>query len=246
MIFNNNLFDINLSDINLNDDLFRFSYPDENAVLEKSITEHGLIYPIIVKKRLKKFQIICGFRRTLIAKKLNYKHIPAIITSENDKESFAFAVSDTLSQRSLNIFEISTILNKLIDRFGINKTEAESVYLPIFGYNPNKNILDNLLFIKKFSNSQRKNLFSLNIEPEKIFVFKMMDKPVWDELIKILDSLRPSTNKFRQIIELIKEISQRENIKETELLTNHKIQSIIKNDKKTSSQNLNSLRNYLE
>jgi len=243
----NKLIEISIADFNLNDDLFRFSYPDENAELEKSISEYGVTSPVSVKEEDKgTFRVISGFRRIIIAKKLNYSTIPAIAVTKNNLDCFRLAVADTLSQRSLNIFEVSVVLDKLINCFGINKSEAESFYLPLLGYNPNKKILDNLLFINEFSDSQKQKLFSLNTEPEKLFAFKLADKSTWDSYIEILSNLRPSANKLKQIIDLVKELAQKKNSNELEIIQCPKVQSIIKDSKKNSSQNLNSLRIHLE
>ena len=242
----NKIISLKISDINLDNDLFRLSYPDRNELLEQSISKHGFTCPVSVKGTPDKFQIICGFRRIKTAKKLNYYAIPAIIMSKNDLDCFRMALSDTLSQRGLNIFEQSLVLNKLINCFGISKNEAESVYLPLLGYNANKKILDDLLFINNFSSTQRDRLFALNTEPEKLFAFKLIDKSTWDDYIEILSVLRPSTNKFKQIAELIKEIAQRDNVDESAILHDHQIQAIIFDDKKNSSQKLNSLRLHLE
>ena len=243
----NKIIELNINDINLNNDLFRFSYPDENKELEKSISNNGFTCPISVKEEdTGKLQIISGFRRVIIAKKINYSKIPAIIISKNNLDCFKLGLDDTLSQRGLNIFEASIVVDKLIRVFGIPQNEAESVYLPLLGYHPNKKILDNLLFINNFSDSQREKLFCLNIEPEKLFVFKLADKSIWDSYIEILSNLHPSANKFKQIIELVKELAQRNNVNEIDILQSPQIKSIITDSTKNSSQNLNLLRIYLE
>jgi ParB family chromosome partitioning protein len=60
---------------------------DELEGLALSIKEHGIIQPIVVRKKIGFYEIIAGERRYRAAQILGLKEIPAIIRSENDSQS---------------------------------------------------------------------------------------------------------------------------------------------------------------
>ena len=77
---------------------------NEEAIneLSKSIKEHGVIQPIVVRPIGDKFEIIAGERRYKASRMADLRTIPAIITDLNDKDSAEVALieNNTLLQQN--------------------------------------------------------------------------------------------------------------------------------------------------
>jgi len=236
---------VKLSKIDLDDKRCCFSYPEKSDQLKRSIEKHGFMCPVILKKRGEKYFVVSGFRRLSAAVSLRIDDVPALITEKDDFSCFEFAVFENLSSRELNVFEISNILAKLSGVFEIKTDIMLTHYLPLFGYNGHKRILDRLFFIRSLSKDQKETLFVNNIESEKIILLADLDREWLDKSIALLVDLKPGLNKFKQILELFLEISQREGIPMADLFADEKIDSILSDKVRTGSQKLNQLRVYL-
>ena len=64
---------------------------DENGLeeLAKSIEEHGVIQPVIVRKLGDKYELIAGERRTKASAIAGLTTIPAIVRNMDDKETMS-------------------------------------------------------------------------------------------------------------------------------------------------------------
>jgi len=73
--------------------------------LAKSISEYGVIQPIIVKKSIKGYEIVAGERRTRAARIAGLKTIPAIIKDFNDNDMMEIALIENIQRENLNPIE---------------------------------------------------------------------------------------------------------------------------------------------
>lgn len=95
--------------------------------LASSISESGLLQPILLRKNGDKYQIIAGERRYRSHKILGKHSIPAVIQHTSDADMAISALSENLNREDLTDFEISKAL-KLIDKLFPSKTKlAESL-----------------------------------------------------------------------------------------------------------------------
>lgn len=237
--------EILLKNIDFSDRTFQISYPHDDMRIQNSIFEFGFLSVPVVKQKNGKFIVISGFRRLISAQKTNLKSAPCIITGMDDYSAFRFAVIDNASQRALNIFEVADIIEKLSSVFNIADTIIASEFLPVLGYPPAVKLIDRLRFAGKFSPQQKSILYQSGVEFEKIIALRDIDSSIWDSAIAIITQLKPGVNKFNQIIELINEISQRENISQKEVLEKNEIKSVMDNMILTAPQKTDRLRNAL-
>ncbi len=92
---------------------------DERALKELavSIREHGVIQPIIVRKRNAngKYEIIAGERRYKASALAGLTKIPAIIRNLDDKESSKVALLENLQRKDLNPIEEARTYQKILE-----------------------------------------------------------------------------------------------------------------------------------
>jgi|GEM_PF-6629460 ParB family chromosome partitioning protein len=95
--------------------------PDKLVELDQSMTEQGLLQPVVVQPMGPKFQLIIGSRRLKVAKKRKDKTIPACIVGKvEDKEAITMALVENLQRQNLTPFEDAWAFLKLIKDYGMS------------------------------------------------------------------------------------------------------------------------------
>lgn len=90
---------------------------NEEAIeeLSKSIKEHGVIQPIVVRPIGDKYEIIAGERRYKASCMADLRTIPAIITDLNDKDSAEVALIENVQREDLTPIEEAISYKKILD-----------------------------------------------------------------------------------------------------------------------------------
>lgn len=83
--------------------------------LSQTIRTHGLIQPIVVRKKGDRYELIAGERRWRAAKKLGMKTIPAIIRELSDSHAASVALIENLQRESLTAIEEAIAYQQLIE-----------------------------------------------------------------------------------------------------------------------------------
>lgn len=94
---------------------------DELAI---SIKEHGLIQPILVRKRAQGYEIIAGERRWRAAQKAGLKSIDVIVKDLSDPDSFLVALIENIQRDDLNPIELAKAYRQLIDERKMTQDEV--------------------------------------------------------------------------------------------------------------------------
>lgn len=122
-----NQVDIDL--IYANSDQPRKYFDDEKIKeLADSISTHGLLQPIIVKKDTSgKYKIVAGERRYRASKIAQLKEIPVIIKDFDEKEVFEVALIENIQRDELTAIEEAEGYQKLVNEYGYTQSEIASV-----------------------------------------------------------------------------------------------------------------------
>jgi ParB family transcriptional regulator, chromosome partitioning protein len=86
--------------------------------LISSITEKGVIEPLIVRQRGDRFQIIAGERRYQASVQCGLREVPVIIREVDDTEVIELALIENLQRKDLTPFEEAEAIHGLADRCG--------------------------------------------------------------------------------------------------------------------------------
>ena len=103
---------------------------DEDALQElaDSIKQYGVIQPIVVQKKGKRYEIIAGERRWRAARKAGLLEVPVIIKEFAPEDVFAIALIENIQREDLNPIEEAQAYSRLIQEHHLKQDElAEKV-----------------------------------------------------------------------------------------------------------------------
>lgn len=90
---------------------------DELAV---SITEHGVVQPIIVTPHKGGYQIVAGERRFRASQIAGMDKIPALVRTLSGQHKLEISLIENLQRKDLNVMETATAYLKLRDQFNMS------------------------------------------------------------------------------------------------------------------------------
>jgi len=104
---------------------------DEDALAEltASITEVGLLQPVVVRRVNRsvsgaaRYELIMGERRWRASQRAGLKEIPAIVRETSDDEMLRDALLENLHRQELNPLEEAAAYQQLLDDFGVTHEE---------------------------------------------------------------------------------------------------------------------------
>lgn len=100
---------------------------DENALTElaSSISAHGLLEPIVVRRKENGYyEIIAGERRWRAARMAGLSEMPALLRELSDEEAALLSLIENLQREDLNPVEEAQGYRDLIDAFSLTQEEA--------------------------------------------------------------------------------------------------------------------------
>lgn len=90
--------------------------------LAKSVKEHGVLQPIVVRRKGDgMYELIAGERRFRAAKIAGMTTIPALVRNSNDEKSLAVALVENIQRQNLNPMEEAKAYSRLMGEFGLTQ-----------------------------------------------------------------------------------------------------------------------------
>lgn len=100
----------------------RFS-PEELEELANSIKSHGVLQPVIVRRKGEQFELVTGERRWRAARHLGLEAIPAIVRDVSEPEMLELGLIENLQRENLNVVEEAEGYQSLITKFNLSQDE---------------------------------------------------------------------------------------------------------------------------
>ncbi len=98
---------------------------EELQALADSITQHGVIQPLTVRKGTNGFyQIIAGERRWRAARLAGLREIPVVVIDADDRKAMELALIENLQRQDLNPVEEAMGYKQLIEEYGLTQEQA--------------------------------------------------------------------------------------------------------------------------
>ena len=95
----------------------------EIAALADSLREHGLIQPIVVRRRGERYQLIAGERRLRAAIQAGWSEMPAQVREADDRQVAEIAIVENLQRKDLNPLEKAVSFEQYLERYQCTQEE---------------------------------------------------------------------------------------------------------------------------
>ena len=101
-----------------------FSHQDMEELVA-SITQHGILQPLIVSARDDGgYELIAGERRLRAAHIAGLSEVPALVRSATQQEKLEFALIENIQRQSLNPIEEAFAYDRLMNEFGLTQQDV--------------------------------------------------------------------------------------------------------------------------
>ncbi|RLQ93971.1 ParB/RepB/Spo0J family partition protein [Falsibacillus albus] len=91
--------------------------------LKKSIIEHGILQPIIVRKSIKGFEIVVGERRFRAAQEAGLEKVPVVVRELTEQQMMELAILENLQREDLTPIEEAMAYQTLMDKLSITQEQ---------------------------------------------------------------------------------------------------------------------------
>ena len=116
---------ISINDIEPNRGQPRTFFDEESLEeLADSIGQYGIIEPLVVQKKGKRYEIIAGERRFRAARKAGLKEVPVVIREFADSDVFVIALLENIQRKDLNPIEEALAYQKLIEEHNLKQEDV--------------------------------------------------------------------------------------------------------------------------
>jgi ParB/RepB/Spo0J family partition protein len=98
---------------------------DEAALgeLVASVSERGVLQPLLVRKVKSGYELIAGERRFRAAQAADLKDVPVVVLEVSDREALELALIENLQREDLNLIEEAEGYRALADKFSLTQEE---------------------------------------------------------------------------------------------------------------------------
>ena len=97
--------------------------------MAKSVSRHGVLQPVIVRKAGHRYQLICGEQRWRAARLAGLSSIPAVVTDVDDSDRLELALIENVQRADLNPIELAHAFKALCASGATQEEVGERVSL---------------------------------------------------------------------------------------------------------------------
>lgn len=91
--------------------------------LKQSISEQGVLQPVIVRRKAGRYELVAGERRLRAAKLAGLTSVPALVRQVSDSEALEIALVENLQREDLNPIDEARGYKELIKRFALTQEQ---------------------------------------------------------------------------------------------------------------------------
>jgi ParB family chromosome partitioning protein len=237
---------VKLAEIDLTDDTYRITTTDNSDDLMVSIKNVGVLNPPLLIENNSGFTIVCGFRRIETCRTLQWENVPSrILDSETQKLTCAkLAITDNAMQRPLNLIETSRAIKLFESCFeDDNRLFRE---LSALGLPENRGLIKKIRTLGHLSSHIHKAILSNTITLPMALRLGELEPAGANGFLALIETLKPSLNKQREILTLVEEIALREAIPIIEVLEEKRMREILNHADFDKNQKTRMIRQYLK
>jgi len=236
---------LDLTVIAQEDDTYRITTSATVKDLARSIEHVGLINPPIVIQKKDRYGIVAGFRRVAAMHALGYGQIPVKVMPPESLalQCIRIAITDNISQRKLDLLEISRALTLL--RTCIEDRERLYAEAQNLGLSDSHHHIEKIIGISRLSQSIQEGVYQNRISLNMAVELQELGPSTGSQLARIFIELRINQNKQREICTHLKEIARREECSIQDILLSEDIPQVLADKELDNLQITGRLRSKL-
>ena len=97
--------------------------PQEIQQLADSITTHGLLQPVVVRRVQDHYQLVAGERRLRAAREAGWVDVPVVVVDADDRKTAELAIVENLQRKDLNALEKAASFQRYIEQYGCTQED---------------------------------------------------------------------------------------------------------------------------
>lgn len=95
----------------------------EMESLTESITAHGLLQPVVVRRVEDRYQLIAGERRLRAAREAGWRDVPANVVEADERQTAELAIIENLQRKDLNPLEKAAAFQRYLEMYACTQEE---------------------------------------------------------------------------------------------------------------------------
>ena len=94
--------------------------------LAESLQTHGLLQPVVVRRRGERYQLIAGERRLRAAVKAGWSDVPAQVIAADDRQMAELAIVENMQRKDLSPLEKASAFQRYLEEYQATQEELAS------------------------------------------------------------------------------------------------------------------------
>ena len=213
--------------IDFEDQTFCLSFPCRASNLVASIDLVGIINPPVVRERAGLYQIVCGRGRLEAARKLGHHEVVCKVLPPwvDDLACLSISFEENITTRGFNLVEKALVVERFLNY--LPDEEVMENLLPRLGFSPRPQNLEFLKGINFLEEKAKELLAAEELNPQVAQRLLGLDEESRRAFLSLVEALRPSFSRQREILEILLDLSRREEKSLGELLKEPQVAEIL-------------------
>ena len=239
---------IPLAGIDVEDATFLVTFLPDLKPLVASLKLVGLLEPLILREKADgTYQIVCGFKRAEALRHLAVSEAAAFVYPQGELDNLralALTIGHNIT-RPLNLIEKAQAVEKLL-AFGVSEREVIDGYLPLFALQPHMSVLKQVRDLLALERGVREYLVQEDLSLTAAARLLDLGQEGQKAILPLLLALRPGENRVKEIISFLREISLRDGVPVSSILTREDIGELLSDTQTPRPQRLEQLRRIVK
>lgn len=242
--------EVRIDQIDFNDLSYIFTYDPPLSPLITSISQIGVVTaPVLEQKSEATYRIVAGLKRILALRQLQETKLRATIyhseTGEPDYRVFLFTLYENLGTRTLNVIEKANVIYKLTHRYHISKDIIIKEFLPLLELGENPQVIDRCLNLVELEDYLKLSILENFISIDMALSMQSLSQPERQEVFQFFQELRLGKNQQKEFFRLLQDLSATSKQPVATILRREPLREILSNDRLTSGQKMNRIKENL-
>ncbi len=239
---------IPLSEIDVSDETFSVNFMPDLKLLRSSIRTVGLIQPLLLRKKENRYQIVCGFRRTMVLQELGSPAIEARIFEEGeiqDLKLFFISLHENLTSRGFKVVEKAMAIERMVHHFKIDPGVVTHEFLPLLSLETNEKILKTFLALARMEEPVKRYVLEQEVSRSNIRRLSSLSADDRKAILALLIPLKLGENSLRETLTLVEEIAKRDRRGIHEIARLPEIEAVLSHPELTAPQKTEKVKKVL-